>query len=101
MINVNQLYENAFGIETYETAEKVILKFDNSQAVYLKSLPVHHSQKILEETPNAFIIELFVHPTFDFVLEILKYGDLVEVLAPLKLRETIMLRIYRANQKYQ
>ncbi len=101
MINVNQLYENAFGIETYEPAEKVILKFDKSQAFYLKSLPIHHSQKILEETPNAFIIELFVHPTFDFVIEILKYGDLVEVIAPLKLRETIMLRIYRANQKYQ
>ncbi len=101
MINVNQLYENAFGIETYEPAEKVILKFDESQAVYLKSLPIHHSQKILEETPNAFKIELFVHPTFDFVIEILKYGELVEVLEPLKLRETIKWRIERANQMYQ
>ena len=100
-INVDQLYHNAFGIETYEPATTILLKFDESQGVYLKSLPIHHSQKIIEETSANFTIELFVHPTFDFIIEILKYGELVEVIEPKELRETIKNRIEKAIKLYQ
>ena len=75
-IDVAQHYKNAFGIETYEPATKIVLKFDKSQGVYLKSLPIHPSQKVIEETSAHFTLELFVHPTFDFIIEILKYGCL-------------------------
>ena len=99
-INILELYENAFGIETYEPATKIVLKFDESQGAYLKSLPIHHSQKVIEEIGDYFLVELFVHPTFDFIVEILKYGELVEVLEPKELRETIKTRIENAAKIY-
>ena len=100
-INIIELYENALGIETYEPATKIVLKFDGSQGVYLKSLSIHHSQKIIEETSSYFLVELFVHPTFDFIVEILKYGDLVEVLEPKELREKIKMRLENATKLYK
>ena len=79
-INVDEYYKNAFGIETQGEPHKVILLFSNDQKQYLKSLPLHHSQKITEENKNNFKIELFVHLNFDFRMELLKLGSLCEVL---------------------
>ena len=61
---------------------------------------LHHSQKIIDETTSYFSVELFVHPTFDFILELLKYGELVEVLEPKELRATIKERIENAAKLY-
>lgn len=100
-IDVAALYKNAIGIETYEPAAKVVLKFDESQSQYIKSLPLHHSQKIVQETSSYSIIELFVHPTFDFILELLKYGELVEVLEPVELRNHLKERLEKAAKLYK
>ncbi len=79
-ININNEYKNAFGIETYGEPTTILIEFENSQKEYIKSLPFHASQKIVEEKNKSFIIELFIHPTFDFRMELLKYGDQCEVL---------------------
>lgn len=100
-INITNYYQHAIGIETYEPATKVVLRFSDNQTNYLKSLPIHHSQKIISEDSGYIIIELFVHPTFDFILEILKYGEYVEVLEPQNLRETLKKRLTIATNLYK
>lgn len=99
-IDIAKLYTNAVGIETYEPATKVVLKFDESQSQYIKSLPLHHSQVVVEETNDFCIVALFVHPTFDFILELLKYGELVEVLEPKDLRIQLKERLEKAAKLY-
>lgn len=100
-IDVTQLYTNAVSIETYEPATKVVLKFDKSQSQYIKSLPLHHSQLVVEDTPDFCIVQLFVHPTFDFILELLKQGELVEVLEPKELRNKLKERLEKAAKQYR
>jgi predicted DNA-binding transcriptional regulator YafY len=100
-INVQEYYKNAFGIETQGQPYKVILKLDNAQKKYLQSLPLHHSQKIVEEKENYFIIELFLHLNFDFRMEILKLGSLCEVLEPKQLRAEIKEVINRMYKVYK
>lgn len=85
-IAVEEHYKNAFGIETYKAPLEVILKFENSQKEYLKSLPLHPSQKIIEENDTHFQISLYIHPTNDFTMEILRLSQWCEVLQPIKLR---------------
>jgi proteasome accessory factor B len=98
--NVNKAYQDAFGIETYEQAQKVVLEFTWQQGNYIKSFPLHTSQKIISDTEDALIIELYLHPTYDFIMEILKYGTHVEVLEPTELRNTVKERINEMTNIY-
>lgn len=100
-ININDEYKNAFGIETQGQPHKVILKLHNAQKKYLQSLPLHHSQRILEENENYFIIELFLHLNFDFRMEILKLGSLCEVIEPIHFRNEMIEEINKLKNIYK
>ncbi len=91
MVDVEQMFLNSFGIISTldETAEQIILSFDPEQGRYIKTLPLHHSQKVIEENENEIIIKLILVPTFDFKQEILSHGARVRVMAPASLREDI------------
>ena len=65
------------------------LKVGSFQAKYLHTLPLHHSQKVLERNDKYTIFSYFVSPTFDFKQELLSLGDTIEVLEPLSLRRDI------------
>jgi proteasome accessory factor B len=105
VFNVENAYQHAFGIETYEPAQKVILEFSWQQGNYIKSFPLHASQKIISDTEDALEIELYIHPTNDFIMELLKYGSEVKVTEPQQLRNKIkkritdMMRINNSNYK--
>lgn len=100
-INVNEYYKNAFGIETQGEPHRVILKLHNAQKKYLQSLPLHHSQRILEEKENYFILELFLHLNFDFRMEILKLGSLCEVIEPIHFRNEMIEEISKLKNIYK
>ena len=69
-IDVEEAYKNAFGIENQGTPIKIVLKIENSQKEYLRSLPLHTSQKITLENEAHFILELFINQNHDFIMEI-------------------------------
>jgi len=52
-------------------------------AKFLRSLPLHRSQKEIE--PCVF--EWYIAPTLDFIQQLRTYGSELEILAPLSLRE--------------
>lgn len=92
-INIEQYYKHAFGIETYNDPVKIILEFDNEQKQYVESLPFHKSQKMIYSDEYIFRIELFIYPTNDFILEIMKHGSVCEVIEPDFLREDVKSRV--------
>lgn len=69
--------------------ETVRLKVDASQANYLRSLPLHPSQEEAERHDDYSIFTLRVRPTYDFIQELLRNGDTLEVVAPEWLRDTL------------
>ena len=80
--------------------EKVQLRFDSSQANYIRSLPLHNSQQEVETTDEFAIFEYSIKPTFDFIQEILLHRDMVEVLSPESLRSEIKQIVGRMNEMY-
>ncbi|MEC4114914.1 WYL domain-containing protein [Myroides pelagicus] len=100
-INIEKAYQHAFGIERNETVEKIILKFDIQQKEYVKSLPFHHSQRIIAEDENSFTLELFIHATHDFLLEIMRHGPICEVIKPVMLRQQVSERVQLLAKMYQ
>ena len=70
------------------------------QRLYVRDLPLHHSQKEAEITDTYSVFEYHIKPTLDFEQEILSRGTDMEVLAPLWLRENIAETIHKMSLKY-
>ena len=81
-------FKDCFGIihDDGTQVEKVKLKVSARQANYLRSLPMHPSQKEVVRTGDYSLFSLALRPSFDFRQEILWNGDAMEVLEPLWLR---------------
>ncbi|MBF0503207.1 MAG: WYL domain-containing protein [Candidatus Riflebacteria bacterium] len=81
--------------------EDVVLSFDPIQGKYIKSLPWHRSQKILEDNEKELLIKLRVVPNFELSQKILMLGDTVKVLAPLWFAKDIKDYLEAALNRYK
>jgi predicted DNA-binding transcriptional regulator YafY len=95
--DIDEQFKDAFGIiSTEKEAQKVVLELSIAQANYIKSLPLHHSQKIISENESTCTIQLYLRPTYDFVMELMSMGKEVKVIEPQKLQEEIIAKL-KAN----
>ena len=101
--NPAAFFEDFYGVIAHEHAEveTVRLKVSADQSNYLRSLPLHHSQKELVRSGDYSIFELRLCPEFDFQQEILSQTPAIEVLEPQWLREEIAGKIKGLWEKYQ
>lgn len=76
------------------------LSFHKSQEPYLKSLPIHYSQKIFPIIDNRFELTLFLSYNFELKQELLKYGHLLKVLSPAFIKEDFKLELNKALEHY-
>ncbi|MDE7468298.1 MAG: WYL domain-containing protein, partial [Muribaculaceae bacterium] len=60
-------FSATFGIVigTGEKPEKIFIRADEDHKYYLKSLPLHHSQRLIEDAGEYADFEIFVAPTYD------------------------------------
>ena len=82
--------------------EKVVLKVDHKQLKYLNSLPLHFTQVIeYNEKKSYALVTYKIIPNYEFMIEVLKMNDMVEVIEPAWLREEVknMLKASLANYK--
>ncbi|MEI7527147.1 MAG: WYL domain-containing protein, partial [Mariniphaga sp.] len=82
--NVNEHFKYCFGIISPfgKQPQEIVLSFDPHEGKYIKSLPLHESQVILEDTVEELLIKLNLVVTHDFLMEILSHGEYVKVLKP-------------------
>ncbi len=83
-VDIEEKYKHCFGIicGDNEEPEQIVLSFTPFQGQYIKSMPLHYSQKILIDNDNEYRIELKLHATHDLKMEILSMGDQVKVIQP-------------------
>ena len=86
-----EFFSDYFGIIIGHNVKPSIVEIKASaeQAKYLESLPLHHSQTVIEATPDYTIFRYCLVPTFDLKQEILSRGATLEVLSPEWFREEI------------
>jgi len=84
-------FYNSFGIIADETVtpQRVFIKVWRTQVKYIRSLPLHHSQREIEATKEYSIFQYYIKPTYDFRQELLSQGSEIEVIAPGILREEL------------
>lgn len=83
-IDVNELFINSFGIiSTYnKQPTQIEISFEPWQGLYIKSLPIHSSQKIIVDNETEFKIELNLVPTYDFYQELLTHTGRISAIKP-------------------
>jgi proteasome accessory factor B len=101
LYDVEQEFKHAFGVETYEPADKIVLQFSPQQGKYAKTFPLHHSQEVVIENQDIMQVSLFMHPTNDFIMELLKFGANVKIIEPKSLQNEMKIRIQNALNRYQ
>jgi predicted DNA-binding transcriptional regulator YafY len=101
--NPEEVYNHSFGIITEENnpPQKIILSYSYDQGKYIKSLPLHHSQKELINDEKEYRIELFLQPTYDFLMELLSVGKEVKVIEPLSLQKEIIKMLEGTLERYK
>lgn len=101
--SVEDFFADTYGIIVDETmeAESVELKVQGSHVGYVRSLPLHRSQRETEQTEQYSIFQLRLAPTFDFEQKILSMGEYVEVISPGWFRGRIANRVDRMKRQYE
>ena len=87
--NPRYFFENDFGVFTGGNVkvEDIVIRAYGKLPNYLRTLPLHHSQREIGSGDGYTDFSLRLRPTYDFLQELLSQADEVEVLAPDKLRK--------------
>ena len=86
--DVHSYFEGCCGIITSnESPQKIVLRAYNGFADYLRTLPLHESQREIGSDDESTFFEYHLKPTFDFYQLVLAQGDQVEVLEPESVRD--------------
>ena len=94
-------YSDYYGLFHEQKPMTIRLKAYREKPHYLRSLPLHHSQREIETNNNYTIFEYIIAPTYDFIQEILSHGNQLEVLSPDAFRLQIKAIIQEMHNFYK
>lgn len=101
-VDFDRYYSDLIGVTKNgkDRPQKVILEFDNKNAPYIVTKPLHLSQQLLAEKEKTTIFRIDVVLNYELEREILGFGECVKVLGPKKLVQRIERRLKLAQRLY-
>ena len=101
--STERFFKDFYGVLCHadEEVERIVIRAYSPLTYYLRTLPLHHSQKELQSTPEYADFEFYLHPTFDFLQELFAQTHEVEVLEPLRLRNSMKEYLLKALKRYE
>ena len=100
--NTEAFFRDCYGVmNTDEKAQRIVIRANAPYMNYVRTLPLHHSQKEIKTTDQYADFEFYLKPTFDFRQELLAQGHDVEVLLPAQLREEMKEMLEKMLSRYQ
>ncbi len=100
--DARDFFADNFGIMVGERqpVERVEILIANSQSNYLRTLPLHASQREIGGEGEGTVFEFKLRPTFDFEQELRRYGADLEVRKPEWLREKFATEAAKTAGRY-
>lgn len=100
-LNLQERFHDVVGLTYSEgKVQKVVLSVKNSQLPYLKSVPLHSSQRVIVENKDHALLELFLKPNYEFVQRIFMQMETVKVVEPEWLVKDVKKRIEKMRKLY-
>lgn len=104
-VDLQNYFKDVIGVTvTNQETDEVMIKVDNSNAPYVLTKPLHHSQKTIETTKTHIVVSIKVQWNFELEREILGFGESMQIIAPPRLKRKIksrarkMLDLYEDNE---
>lgn len=100
-ISLDSAFKDTFGIwnDPDKEAEDILLKVSSQEWSYIKTYPIHSSQKIVSESDSGVIISLRLKISYDFIMDLMGRCPEIEVLEPKSLRKELHSRLTRGANK--
>ncbi|PSL32274.1 helix-turn-helix transcriptional regulator [Chitinophaga ginsengisoli] len=77
-------FKHSFGVTVLEgNVQEIVLQFSKEQIPYIKSLPIHPTQKILKETAKSLTISIEIIPSYELYEYILSKTPDIKVISPI------------------
>lgn len=91
-IDFKEYFDDMIGVTKPSNGQitRIELFFDNDQAPYVLTKPIHSSQKKVSHDEDGLLISINVIPNFELERLILSFGDKVKVLSPSSLADKIV-----------
>ncbi|MBQ6726868.1 MAG: WYL domain-containing protein [Bacteroidales bacterium] len=89
--DANTFFAEYFGVMTDDRVplQRIVLRAFGNERFALRDLPLHHSQKLVEEGDDYVDFELKLRPTTDFLAHILSRGQWVKIISPKAIAQKI------------
>ena len=99
-IDPSEFFKDCFGIITNKnSAKRIVLRVEPTQAKYFRALPLHHSQQ--EEVHDHYSVFTYkMRITYDLKEELMSHGASIEVLEPKELKLLIRDELEKALKNY-
>lgn len=95
-------FANVVGLDhSRGTVEVVRFSCEPVQAQYIKTLPLHKSQRIIRDSAHETVFEVKVIPNYEFIQRILMLGAKVKVLQPKNLATEVYSHLSEAAKQYE
>ena len=95
-------FKSLYGVRKYDDmkSQKVLLKVFGKQVRYFRSLPLHSSQEEVETHKGYSVFAYYLAPDYDFRQDVLSFGDTIEVLDPMSLRNAMKEQVAKLSELY-
>ena len=100
-VNPSEFFRDCFGIITNKnSAKRIVLRVEPTQAKYFRALPLHPSQQ--EEVHDEYSVFTYrMRITYDLKEEIMSHGASIEVLEPKELKTLICTELEQTLMNYR
>lgn len=94
-------FADYFGVLTVETPKAhVVIRAYGKTVNYLRTLPLHHSQREIATREQEADFSFDIRPTADFLKELFTYDSGIEVLEPQEIRQKMKQLIAETLKRY-
>ena len=96
-------FRDAYGVTVLgdqQQPEQIVISIDEHQANYLRTLPLHPSQKEIEPINGYPAFSFYLYPADEFLRELYAYGSALEVHEPKWLRAQFAEDAEKVNKTY-
>lgn len=101
--NAKDYFAEFFGIVLDESVplQTIILRADKYHQNYMRTLPLHPTQREIFACDDYADFELKLRPTYDFYMKLMSFGNMIKVLEPKNLKEEICKWLENTIEMYR